>query len=292
MADGSAPLHEEIGHAIAAITARVMPSLVHVGQRNGGNGAGIIWRADGVIVTNRHVVREDRIDIWTMAGEHFTGIVAARHATRDLAVVKVAAEGLPAAEIGDSSRVRPGEVVLGLGHPHGYARSLTMGIVVAAGHATTPEGPRSGDWIQTDLTLLPGNSGGPLVDVRGRVIGMSTMVQGRLSLAVPSLTIAAFVAGGQGAAHEVTLGLSGELAMLRRADHAVGFVVTGVAEGSVAEDAGMVVGDVVVAIGDVAVADEASLHHGFTLAGSGEASGMTVLRGGKARTLRLPTRSL
>jgi S1-C subfamily serine protease len=90
----------------------VAPSVVSLGQRGGGNGAGVIWRSDGVIVTNRHVVRGDRVDVWTADERHFTGIVAARHPDRDLAVVKVAAEELPAIEVGDSATVVPGQLAI------------------------------------------------------------------------------------------------------------------------------------------------------------------------------------
>ena len=280
-------MRQELDTEIAAIATRVMPSLVHVGQRDGSNGAGIIWRADGVIVTNRHVVRDDRIDVWTMEGTHYTGIVAARHPSRDLAVVKVAESDMASAEIGDSARVQAGELVFGLGHPYGYARSLTMGIVVANGHAATPEGPRTGDWIQTDLTLLPGNSGGPLIDTRGRVIGMNTMVQGRLSLAVPSLTIAAFVAGEHAGDAQGLIGISGELVTLRRDDHAIGFVVTTVAEGSAAEAAGIIVGDVVVEIDDERIRDDETLVRGLSFPEDGGAVTLRLLRGGKPRSIQV-----
>ena len=174
-----------LSDAIADIAAEVKQSVVLIGQ-NGSHGAGVIWRPDGIVVTNRHVLRGDRVDVILDDGRKFTGIVAARHPDRDLAVVKIAAEGLPAARLGDSSTVRPGQIAIAVGHPPGQRSAATAGIIVAAGQAATLEGPRTGDWLQTDVTLRPGNSGGPLVDARGGVIGINTMVSGRLALSIPS----------------------------------------------------------------------------------------------------------
>src|SRR5262249_31049930 len=150
---------------------------------------------NGVVVTNRHVLREDRVDVVLEDGRRFTGIVAARHPDRDLAIVKVAAEDLPAVRVGDSSTVRPGQIAISVGHPLGQRSAATAGIVVAAGQAATLEGPRTGDWLQTDVTLRPGNSGGPLVDAHGAVIGINTMVSGQLALSIPSSAVEHFVAG-------------------------------------------------------------------------------------------------
>ena len=271
-----------VSEAAAAIAQRITPSVAVVRQR-GGNGAGVVWRSDGVIVTNRHVVREDRVEVVLADGRRFTGIVAARHPDRDLAVVKVAATGLPAIEVGDSATVRPGQLVLAIGHPIGFRSAVTAGIVVAAGQAATAEGPRTGDWIQADVTLLPGNSGGPLVDARGRVVGINTMVSGALSLAVPSLAVERFVAGGQPGRVRGYLGVNGLVVPLRRPDHAAGFVLTEVAEGTPADRAGLLVGDVIVGLGGVVVTDQESLPAALLRLTPGEAIRVAVLRGGEPR---------
>ncbi len=267
---------------LAALAERVSSSVVQVGQRSGGNGAGIIWRSDGIIVTNRHVVRDDRVDVWTHDGQHFTGIVAARHPDRDVAVIKVAADGLPAAEIGDSSTVRPGQLALAIGHPVGYKLAAALGVVVASGQAATPDGPRTGDWIQTDVTLLPGNSGGPLLDATGRVIGVNTMVQGALSLAVPSMAVELFVAGERDGARGF-IGVEGQIVPLRRADFPVGLLLTGVAEGAPADRAGLILGDVIVRVGDVPVTDRETLPGALLRLRAVDAVVLEVLRGGEPR---------
>lgn len=271
-----------VADGLADLAARVSPSVVQVGQRGGGSGAGIVWRSDGVIVTNRHVVRDDRVDVWTLDGQHFTGIVAARHPDRDVAVIKVAAEGLPAAEIGDSATVRPGQLAVAIGHPVGYKAAAALGIVVASGQAATPDGPRTGDWIQTDVTLLPGNSGGPLLDAEGRVIGVNTMVQGDLSLAVPSQAVERFVAGERDGGRGF-IGVEGQIVPLRRADFPTGFLLTGLAEGAPADRAGLILGDIVVRVGESPVTDRETLPGALLRLKAGDAVVLDVLRGGEPR---------
>ena len=268
---------------LADLIARVAPAVVSLGQRGGGSGAGVVWREDGVNVTTRHVVRGDRVDVWTADDRHFTGIVAARHPERDLAVVKVAADGLPAIAVGDSSTVRPGQLAIAVGHPVGYRNAATVGIVVAAGQAATPEGPRTGDWLQTDVTLLPGNSGGPLLDAAGRVIGINTMVNGELSLAVPSLAVERFVAGQRPSGAQGFIGVAGQVVPLRRADHPAGFLLTEIAEGAPADRAGLIVGDVVVRVGVAPVTDQETLPAALIRLKPGAAIELEVLRGGEPR---------
>jgi S1-C subfamily serine protease len=200
-----------------------------------------------------------------------------------LAVVKVAAEGLPAVAVGDSSTVRPGQLVVAVGHPPGTRNAVTAGIVVAAGQAATLEGPRTGDWLQTDVTLRPGNSGGPLVDASGKVIGINTMVSGQLSLSIPSLTVERFVAGGQPGNQQAWLGVNGLSVPLRQPGYTTGFLLTEVAEGSPADRAGLMIGDIIVAIGDTKVTDNESVPAATLRLRAGEAVEIEVLRGGDPR---------
>jgi len=271
-----------ISDATAAVAARVTPSVVTVGQ-HGGNGAGVIWRENGVVVTNRHVVRGNRALVVLADGRRYEGAVVARHPERDLAIITIEAEGLPAVEVGDSATVRPGQLALAIGHPIGFRHAVTAGVVVAAGQAATLEGPRTGDWLQTDVTLLPGNSGGPLVDAHGRVIGINTMVSGALSLAVPSQAVERFVATGQAGAARGYLGVNGMLVPLRRPDQTFGVLLTEVEEGTPADRAGLLVGDVVVRIGGVAIADQESWPAAVLRLVPGEAVELGVLRGGEPR---------
>jgi serine protease Do len=274
----------EISAAVTAVARKVRGSVVLV-YRNGGNGAGVIWRDDGRIVTNSHVVGHDgRTEIVLADGRKYVGIVAARHPTRDLALVKIAAEGLPAIEVGDSSTVRPGQIAIAVGHPFGFRDAVTAGIVVAAGQAATEGGPRTGDHLQSDVTLAPGNSGGPLVDAWGKAIGINAMVAGRLSLAIPSQAVERFVEGGQPGGAVAYIGVNGVVVPLRRADYPVGFLLTETVEGTPADRAGLIVGDIIVAIGETTVIDQESVPAAIMRLTPGDAVTFAVLRGGEPRS--------
>jgi serine protease Do len=155
---------------------------VRIASGRGGEGAGVVWREDGLIVTNAHVARERaRVAV----GEaRFDAPVVAWDERLDLAALVVPARGLPVADRRASGTVRVGELVLGVGHPLGVAGALSVGIV----HSTSREA------IRSDLRLAPGNSGGPLADAAGRVIGVNAMIADGLGLAVASDAIEAFVA--------------------------------------------------------------------------------------------------
>ena len=187
---------------------------MEVRPRRGGAGAGTIWRQDGIVVTNYHVAGKDRAQVRLADGRTFEGRVVAFDARNDLAVLSIPASNLPAAEIGDARRLRPGELVLAVGHPYGVRNAVTVGVVNSA----LPDSPRGGagegspepapaaagaaagarernrlwrwgqgrELVMADVLLGPGNSGGPLVDARGRVVGINAMVGNGLALAVPS----------------------------------------------------------------------------------------------------------
>ena len=163
--------------------------LIHAG----GCGSGIIWATDGIVVTNEHVVRGSQASVQLWDGRELKARILSRNLRRDIALLRVDAINLPAVAVADSSLVRPGELAIAIGNPLGFIGALTTGTVHAIG-PLRGLGPHS--WIQANLRLAPGNSGGPLADVRGRVIGMNTMVAGRLALAIPSKTVQDFLSVG------------------------------------------------------------------------------------------------
>ena len=178
------------GFGEAAEQLRRATVLVQSGKR--GNGSGIVWSGDGTIVTNAHVVDRPhlRVELWD--GREFAARVASRDVRRDIAALRIEAGGLPAAPIGDSSRVRPGQLAIAIGNPLGFVGALTTGVI----HAVGPlPGIGSATWVQAGVRLAPGNSGGPLGDALGRVIGVNTMVARRMALAVPSNTVRDFLLG-------------------------------------------------------------------------------------------------
>ena len=161
-----------------AITIRVAreitPTVVSV-SRNGGSGSGVIVNREGVVVTNAHVVGEARtVEVGLADGRTLRGEVLGRDQTIDVAIVRVAAQNLPTAPVGDSDRLEVGQSAIAIGNPLGLERTVTTGVISAVNR--NPRGFGLDGLIQTDAAISPGNSGGPLVDSRGRVIGINTAV--------------------------------------------------------------------------------------------------------------------
>jgi serine protease Do len=172
------------------IAEQLRRSTVLIHPEGRGNGSGIIWSSDGSIVTNAHVARGSRARVQLWDGREFDAGVASRDPRRDLALLRIDSTNLPAASAGDSSRVRAGELAIAIGNPLGFVGALTTGVI----HAVGPiRGLGSQSWVQADVRLAPGNSGGPLADAHGRIIGINTMVAGRLALAIPSNAVASFL---------------------------------------------------------------------------------------------------
>ena len=165
------------------VAERLRRSTVHVSSGGRGHGSGIIIKSGGTIVTNAHVAQFGRLKVTLWDGRSFPAEIAVRDSGRDLAILRVPASDLPAAPLGDSNRLRAGELVIAIGNPLGFMGALTAGVVHAVG-PLPGLGPRK--WIQAGVRLAPGNSGGPLADASGNVVGVNTMVAGRLGLAVPS----------------------------------------------------------------------------------------------------------
>ena len=168
---------------------------IHPHGRDGGNGSGVIWSRDGLILTNAHVARarEAEIELWD--GRRYPARVTARDPRRDLATLRIDAPPLDAATAGDSTVLRPGELVIAIGNPLGFAGALSTGVVHSIGK----------QWIYADVRLAPGNSGGPLADAAGRVVGINTAIVNGLGAAIPSVTVLDFVRNGARPALGVTL---------------------------------------------------------------------------------------
>jgi serine protease Do len=211
--------------------------LVHAGSR--GSGSGVIWSSDGTIVTNAHVARGSnaRVQLWD--GREFEATVTARDPRRDLATLRIHAHSLPAASPADSSQLHPGELAIAIGNPMGFVGALSTGVIHAIG-PVRGLGPQS--WVQANVRLAPGNSGGPLGAASGRVIGINTMVAGRMALAIPSNTVSDLLAAGPGHAW---LGVAVHPVRLpRRNGNAFGLVLLEVEPGSPAGQASLMAGDI------------------------------------------------
>jgi len=229
------------------IAEQLRRATVCIHSNGRGNGSGIIWAADGAIVTNAHVVRSLRPTIQLWDGREFTAAIASRDPRRDLAALRISAENLPAASAADSSQIRPGELAIAIGNPLGFVGALATGVIHAVG-PVRGIGPQS--WVQAEVQLAPGNSGGPLADARGRVIGVNTMVAGRLALAIPSNAVRDFLAAG---ALDAWLGVTVHPAKLPRvADRGAlfGLVLLEVEPGSPAASASFMPGDILLGTED------------------------------------------
>jgi len=162
---------------------------VEITGRDGeGRGSGVIWHPDGMIATNAHVVASDRPVIRLAGGREVEGRVLVRDERRDVALIDVDAT-LPILPLGEPDALRPGSLVLALGHPWGITNALSLGVV----HAISRDRRGAPRYIAADVRLAPGNSGGPMVDAAGRVVGVNAMIVGGLGVAIPVNVIARVV---------------------------------------------------------------------------------------------------
>jgi serine protease Do len=180
---------EGIDGCLSALASKLRHITVQVQGAPAGVGSGVLWSSDGLIVTNAHVVR-GRVNVVLPGGRAVQARLLARDPERDLAALAIDAHALASAEIGDSDSLRVGQLVVAVGNPMGLAGAVTAGLI----HAIEPRRAAGPSLIQADLRLAPGNSGGPLADASGRVIGINAMIAGGLALAVPSSLVARFVA--------------------------------------------------------------------------------------------------
>ena len=224
------------------ISERLRRSTVLVRAGDRGSGSGVIWQRDGLIVTNAHVALGARTRVQLWDGREFYAAVISRDPRADLAALRTdaaEAQDLPAAQAADSSQLRPGELAIAIGNPLGFVGALTTGVIHGIGPLRA-FGPRH--WVQASVRLAPGNSGGPLADARGHVIGINTMVAGRLALAIPSNAVRQFLLEGPGAAWlGVTLR---PVRVPRRGGNAFGLVILEVEPHSPAGRASLLPGDI------------------------------------------------
>ncbi|MEP7359303.1 MAG: trypsin-like peptidase domain-containing protein [Anaerolineales bacterium] len=185
---------KDLNAEINALVRQTRASLVRITDNRGGAGAGTIWSTEGLIITNAHVVRQSAPKVVLADGRSFPARVVAHDAQRDLALLAIKARGLPAIELGQTRDLRAGELVFAIGHPWGVSQAVTSGAIIGLG-ADMPEmaaGRR--EWLMVSLVLRPGNSGGPLVNTAGRLLGVNTIMTGpAVGGAVPIHVIAEFL---------------------------------------------------------------------------------------------------
>lgn len=281
VAESAAPaLERSLTDDLASIAERLTRSTVQVRSDRHGAGSGVIWGSDGLIITNAHVAHGTRATVELWDGRTFDATVVSRDPARDLAALEVQARDLPAAPVGDSDTLRVGQVVVAVGNPLGITSALTTGIV----HAIAPargRGPET--WVRADVELLPGNSGGPLADALGRVVGINSMVAGGLGLAVPSNVVHRFLRD-RGERPQLGIVTQPVLATVQ-GQQTPGLVVLDVASGSRADLAGLIVGDIVVGLGGQRFGDLEELGDFLAQADIGDTVHLDLVRGGIPATL-------
>jgi S1-C subfamily serine protease len=291
---------ETAGPAVVNIEVRVRAGARGARAR-GGSGSGFVFTPDGLILTNSHVVHAAaELEVTLADGRRLPATRVGDDPDTDLSVIRVGATDLPMARLGNSRVLKPGQLVIAIGNPLGFEATVTAGVVSALGRSLRSRSGRlMDDIIQTDAALNPGNSGGPLVDSRGEVIGVNTAIilpaQG-LCFAIPSHT-AEFVASRlirDGRIRRAWLGLGGQNARLQRrlvVAHGLqaetGILVLQVESDSPARRAGVREGDIVVGLGEHTVSSVDDLHRLLTEAQIGAAAPLRVLRGGRPEALEV-----
>jgi serine protease Do len=230
----------ELANQQAGLTEALQQVSVQINApgRRGGRGTGVIWSADGLIITNAHVVTGSSAIVQLADGRSMNATVVDRNRTRDLVSLHIDGTDLPAAIIGNSDELRVGELVLALGNPLGFTPSLTTGIVHALG--------TSRSWIQADVTLAPGNSGGLLANAQGQVVGINTMIVEGRGFAIPSNVVQKFL---HDRTERPTLGVTLQPVRVRLQQRSnLGLMITQIEPGSPAETAKLRLSDVLIGI--------------------------------------------
>ena len=244
--------------ALADLAQTARASVVQVRSGGRGNGTGVVWRADGAILTNDHVVAHARgpVQVLLADGRELRAEVKARAPELDLALLQVEANDLPTIQVADSRTLRIGELVFAIGHPWGQPWVTTAGIVSGLGEVPVEGGRRNATYIRSDVRLAPGNSGGPLLNASGAVVGINAMIfGGDLAVAIPSHIATEWLSreptqprGRLGVALQPAE-LPDALRQAAWANRTAGLMVTAVEPGSPAAAAPLMIGDVLLDAG-------------------------------------------
>jgi serine protease Do len=272
-------------HALAERTRR---GVVQVSDGRGA-GAGTVWSAEGLIVTNHHVVPGERARVTTPDGRQHDAQVVRRLPERDLTVLQVAATDLQPLPIGDPSAVRPGELVMAVGHPFGITGAISLGIFSGIGPIEQRRGRHFREAVLANIELRPGNSGGPLVTASGAVIGINSMVLGAgTALAIPSTAVARLL----DTTTPLRLGLSvGMVPTPAQLEHVLAVrqdtlaIVLDVERDSRAAQGGVLPGDLLLEIDGHAIEEPGDIAWAVTAASALGRVDLTIVRGGQRRSV-------
>ncbi len=286
----------DLSDALAAMVEAVGPGVVSVEARRRLPGSGIIWSPDGVIVTAHHVVESDEnISVSLADGRSVAAKLVGRDPTTDLAVLRAEATGLKPPAWADADSLRVGHLVLALGRP-GKTVMATLGVVSALGESwRTPAGGLLDRYLQTDVVMYPGFSGGPLVDADGKVLGLNTSALLRgISLAVPASTLRRVTETllAHGRVRRGYLGVGSQpvrlpSALAKQLDQETGLLLVSVEPGSPAEQGGLLLGDVIVALAGQPIRHMDDLLAGLSGDQVGASVPVRIVRGGKVQEMKV-----
>jgi len=294
-------LLDAYSHAVVAVAERIGPAVVKLDVRHnatprrgesGGSGSGFLFTPDGMILTNSHVVsRASAVTVHLRDGQSLDADILGDDPHTDLAVVRVSGSKLPTVQFGTSRGIRVGQLAIAIGNPYGFECTVTTGVVSALGRSMRAySGRLIDDVIQTDAALNPGNSGGPLSNSRGEVIGVNTAIimaaQGIcFATAIDTAKVVVTQILRHGRVRRGSLGIAGQNTPLPRRTvrfHALdidsGVRIASVEAGSPAEKAGQKEGDVIVNYDGMAVAGIDDLHRLLTETRVGQEAPIVVLR--------------
>ncbi|MDY7226322.1 S1C family serine protease [Hyalangium rubrum] len=294
-------LLQQFSDDLEALVARASPAVVGV-EHGRGHGTGLFLTPDGYVLTNRHVVRQSRKMTVSLAnGEELKATLVGGDAPTDLAVLRADGTDFPTLPLADPKDVRMGQLVVAIGNPFRLEQSATLGVVSAINRSLTlPDGTVLEGMLQTDAAINPGNSGGPLLNTRGQVVGLNTLVlpyaQG-IGFAV-SATTAAWVASlliQRGKVERRYLGVAARAVLLEPAQardtgQPRGVLILQVQQGTPADDAGLQPEDLLLGINQHPVGSVDDVQRVMALSGDPEVR-LEVLRKGRRRQLSARTRS-
>ncbi|MBI5877407.1 MAG: trypsin-like peptidase domain-containing protein [Chloroflexi bacterium] len=284
---------QALSNEYAALVEQVSKSVVRVDARHRIAGTGIVWSADGVIVTADHVVeREEGIEVLTPGGETVKAELIGRDPNTDVAALRISASGLTAADWTPPAELKAGHLAFALGKPWDNTPIVSGGIVSAVGVGMRGHG-RNG-FVQSDVVMLPGFSGGPLVDAGGRVIGMNSSVLGRgVSLAVPVEAMKRVVGDllKEGRVRRPYLGVGLQVVPLASSLSAKAggqeraLMILTIESGGPAEQSGLLPGDILLSAAGKALQDTNDLQHALTPDNVGQTVTLSVVRGGEIKSI-------